>query len=79
MKKNELELRNFELELETFELELRNFEFKVSYKKINPKKFIYHFYNVSTYMWCYQNTGAIMIQSFGSMVLLFGENPKAVA
>ena len=27
---------------------------------------IYHFYNVNTYMWCYQYTGTIMIESFGS-------------
>jgi len=47
-KKNELEL-----ELRNFELELRNFEFEVSYKKL-IQKLIYHFYNVNTYMWCYQ-------------------------
>ena len=42
---------------------------------------IYHFYNVNTYMWCYQYTGTIIIRTFGSlyMALLFGENPQAVA
>ena len=40
-------------------------------------KLIYHFYNVNTYMWCYQYTGTIMIQSW--LVLLFGKNPQAVA
>jgi len=36
-------------------------EFEVSYKTIKSKKFIYHFYNVNTYMWCHQYTGTIMI------------------
>ena len=56
-------MRNFELELE-----LINFELEVSYKKNLIQKLIYHFYNVNTYIWCYQYTGIIMIQSFGSLI-----------
>ena len=34
-------------------------------------KLIYHFYNVNTYMWCYQYTGTKMIQNFGSFYKYF--------
>ena len=33
---------------------------EVSYKKI-IHKLIYNFYNINTYMWCYQYTGTKMI------------------
>ena len=42
-----------EMELKLRELELRNLEFLT---KNLICKLIYHFYDVNTYMWCYQYT-----------------------
>ena len=57
----ELELMaNFGIDyLKKMELELGNLKKKKIYQ------LIYHFYNVNTYMWCYQYTGTKMIQNFG--------------
>ena len=59
--------KKMELKLRNYELELRKFELKFPTKKL-IQKLIYHFYNVNTYMWCYQYTGTIMIQNLIKMV-----------
>jgi len=51
------------------ELEFKKFGIGISYKTNEIHKLIYHFYNVNTYMWCYQHTGTKMIQNFGSIYI----------